>query len=90
VAHLFGDPQEVVLFSKKFPEDRALLVEARRVARALGRGVLLLTRKPERLDSEAIGSVLGTPFTSQAFENWWAVEYRPEEGPLRPPGPTRG
>ena len=75
IAHLFGDREQAVLFSRKFPEDPAMLAGARAAADACGRGVLVVTRRLDRLQTEAIGEVLGPPRAVHDFGDWWAVEY---------------
>jgi hypothetical protein len=75
IAHLFGDESQIVLFSKKFPDEGDLLARARAVADSQGRGILMITRKPERLASEAVDAALGKPLGRQVFDNWSAVEY---------------
>ena len=75
VAHLFGDREQAVLFSRKFPEDAGMLAAARAAADARGRGVLVVTRRLDRLHTEAIDRVLGPPRTIHDFGDWWAVEY---------------
>jgi hypothetical protein len=76
IAHLFGDPGEIVLFSRKFARDPHYLAEARAVAEKEGRGILLITGEPERLELEVVEGVLGPPLATRRFQNWWAFEYR--------------
>jgi hypothetical protein len=75
IAHLFGDPEQAVLFSKKFPENAAMLSEVKELATRMGRGILVVTRKAERLQDGPIREVLGPPVASLQEGNWSAVEY---------------
>ncbi len=75
IAHLFGDREQAVLFSRRFREDAAMLAEARAAADAGGRGVLVVTRRLDRLQTETMGEVLGPPRAIHEFGDWWAVEY---------------
>jgi hypothetical protein len=75
IAHLFGAREQAVLFSRKFPEDAGMLAYARSAADARGRGVLVVTRHLDKLQTGAIGEVLGPPRAIHPFDNWWAVEY---------------
>jgi hypothetical protein len=75
IAHLFGAREQAVLFSRKFPEDAAMLAGARAAADARGRGVLVVTRRLDRLQTQAMGEVLGPPRAIRDFGDWWAVEY---------------
>ena len=75
IAHLFGDRDQAVLFSRKFPEDAAMLADARAAADARGRGVLVVTRRLDKLQTEAMGETLGPPRATHDFGDWWAVEY---------------
>jgi hypothetical protein len=75
IAHLFGARDQAVLFSRKFPEDPAMLGDARAAADARGRGVLVVTRRLDKLQTEAMAEVLGAPRATHDFGDWWAVEY---------------
>lgn len=75
IAHLFGDREQAVLFSRRFPEDAGMLGEARSAADARGRGVLVVTRRLDKLRTDAMGQVLGPPKAVHDFGDWWAVEY---------------
>ncbi|PYQ00820.1 MAG: hypothetical protein DMF83_27230 [Acidobacteria bacterium] len=75
IAHLFGARDQAVLFSRKFPDDPGMLAFARAAADARGRGVLVVTRRLDKLQTEAMGAVLGAPLVTHAFDDWWAVEY---------------
>jgi len=75
VAHLFGDREQAVLFSRRFPEDARMLGDARSAADARGRGVLVITRRLDKLQTDAMGEVLGPPRAIHDFGDWWAVEY---------------
>lgn len=75
IAHLFGDREQAVLFSRKFPEDASMLADARAAADARGRGVLVVTRRLDRLQTDAMAEVLGPPRAIHDFGDWWAVEY---------------
>ena len=75
IAHLFGARDQAVLFSRKFPDDPGMLAFARAAADARGRGVLVVTRRLDKLQTEAMGAVLGAPLATHAFDDWWAVEY---------------
>jgi hypothetical protein len=75
IAHLFGAREQAVLFSRKFPEDSGMLAYARAAADARGRGVLVVTRRLDKLQTEAMGEVLGPPRATHDFGDWWAVEY---------------
>jgi hypothetical protein len=75
IAHLFGAREQAVLFSRKFPEDAGMLAYARAAADARGRGVLVVTRRLDKLQTQAMGEVLGAPRAVHAFDDWWGVEY---------------
>ena len=75
IAHLFGDRDQAVLFSRRFPDDPAMLSYARAAADARGRGVLVVTRRLDKLDTGAVREVLGAPRAVHGFGDWWAVEY---------------
>lgn len=75
IAHLFGDRAQAVLFSRRFPEDPEMLAYARAAADARGRSVLVVTRRPDKLETEPMRQILGPPRTTHAFDGWWAVEY---------------
>ena len=75
IAHLFGARDQAVLFSRRFPEDPGMLAYARAAADAQGRGVLIVTRRFDKLQTEAMGEVLGPPRATHDFGDWWAVEY---------------
>jgi len=75
IAHLFGDREQAVLFSRRFPEDPDMLAYARAAADARGRSVLVVTRRPDKLETEPMRQILGPPRATQAFDGWWAVEY---------------
>jgi len=75
IAHLFGDREQAVLFSRRFPEDPEMLAYARAAADARGRSVLVVTRRPDRLETEPMRQILGPPRATHAFDGWWAVEY---------------
>jgi hypothetical protein len=75
IAHLFGDREQAVLFSRRFPEDAGMLGEARSAADARGRGVLVVTRRLDRLQTPVMDGVLGPPRATHDFGDWWAVEY---------------
>jgi hypothetical protein len=75
IAHLFGDPGQAVLFSKKFTESREMLEQVKAAADRLNRGILLITRKPDRLEGPPVSEILGPPLKSVQEGNWWAVEY---------------
>jgi hypothetical protein len=75
IAHLFGDPAQAVLFSRKFARDPGYLAQARELALREGRGILLITGEPERLEKDAVEGALGPPLATRDFDNWWAGEY---------------
>ncbi len=75
IAHLFGDPAQAVLFSRKFARDPGYLARARELALSQGRGILLITGEPERLEKDAVEGALGPPLATHRFDNWWAGEY---------------
>jgi hypothetical protein len=75
IAHLFGDPAQAVLFSRKFARDPGYLAQARELARSQGRGILLITGEPERLEKKVVEGALGPPLATHRFDNWWAWEY---------------
>lgn len=75
IAHLFGHPHQIVLFSKKFARDEAHLTEARAIAEAERRPLLLITCEPERMDWAVLDKVLGRPDASHRFDNWLAFDY---------------
>ncbi|HWW92861.1 MAG TPA: hypothetical protein VN375_05810 [Vicinamibacteria bacterium] len=75
IAHLFGDPAQAVLFSRKFARDPGYLAQARELARSQGRGILLITGEPERLEKEVVEGAWGPPLATHRFDNWWAWEY---------------
>lgn len=75
IAHLFGHPRQVVLFSKKFARDEDHLSRARAIASAERRILLLITCEPERMDWAVVERVLGRPAASHRFGNWLAFDY---------------
>jgi hypothetical protein len=75
IAHLFGDPAQAVLFSRKFARDPGYLAQARELAQSQGRGILLITGEPERLEKDVVEGALGPPLATHRFDNWWAWEY---------------
>jgi hypothetical protein len=77
IAHLFGDPDEIVLFARKFAREPDYLVAARDVARAQRRSILLITCEPERFRPDVIEALLGPPVAERRFSNWLALEYGP-------------
>jgi hypothetical protein len=78
IAQLFGDRSRMLLYVRGAPDDRARLVEARDLARAAGRPLLLLSsRRWERIQTPAVESVLGRPARTWQVGTWWAVEYEP-------------
>ncbi|HXB56606.1 MAG TPA: hypothetical protein VN461_17690 [Vicinamibacteria bacterium] len=75
IAHLFGDPAQAVLFSRKFARDPGYLAQARELAQSQGRGILLITGEPERLEKDVVEGALGPPLATYRFDNWSAWEY---------------
>jgi hypothetical protein len=76
IAHLFGDPQQAVVWADAAPDRPEDLAALRAHADRLGRGVLLVTsRAPERIDTPALRSALGPPLQTLVDENWRAVRY---------------
>jgi hypothetical protein len=80
IAHLFGAPEEIVLFSRKFAREPDYLTAARDLAREEGRGVLLLTCEPERFRADVVEAHLGPPTAEHRFGSWRALEYAPGRG----------
>jgi hypothetical protein len=81
IAHLFGSGEKAELFSRKFLTDRALVRQAAGDAESLGRTVLLVTRKPEKLGE--VEAVLGPPEKILKEGSWWGVLFggtRPSTG----------
>ena len=76
IAHLFGGPKNAELFSRTFLTDEAMLREVASEAHRLGRGVLLVTRKPDKL--EVAEEVLGPPRRILKEGSWWGVLFAPE------------
>ncbi len=76
IAHLFGAPDEIVLFSRKFAREPEYLEAARGLAESEGRGILLLTCEPERFRADVVEAVLGAPAAQHVFGNWKAIAYR--------------
>jgi hypothetical protein len=77
IAHLFGHRDQVVLFSKRFPDSEEMLHAARAFAASRGREVLLVSRRPAKMRTEAEMRVLGSPRAVYRFDDWWAAEYAP-------------
>ena len=75
IAHLFGDRDEIVLFSRKFARDPGYLESARQRAEQAGRGLLLVTCEPERLRPDSIEQAFGPPASARTFGNWTAFVY---------------
>jgi hypothetical protein len=77
IAHLFGAPEEIVLFSRKFAREGDYLEAARGLAEAEGRGLVLIACEPERVRTDVIEAILGPPAAERGFGNWRVIEYRP-------------
>src|SRR5438093_3096085 len=75
IAHLFGDRSQAVLFSRRFPDDPAMLSDARAAADARGRSVVLIGRRLDKIQTPAVDQSLGPPRAVHDFGDWWAVEY---------------
>ncbi|PYQ13543.1 MAG: hypothetical protein DMF80_14820 [Acidobacteria bacterium] len=75
IAHLFGDRSQAVLFSRRFPEDPAMLSDARAAADARGRSVVLIGRRLDKIQTPAVDQSLGPPRATHDFDGWWLVEY---------------
>jgi hypothetical protein len=75
IAHLFGAPAEIVLFSRKFAREPDYLKAAHDLAREEGRGVLLLTCEPERFRADVVEAQLGPLAAEHRFGTWRALEY---------------
>ncbi|HEV8254738.1 MAG TPA: hypothetical protein VGQ78_08285 [Vicinamibacteria bacterium] len=77
IAHLFGHHDQVVLFSKRFPDSEEMLHAVRAFATSRGRRLLLVSRRPAKMHTEAEMHVLGPPKAVYRFDDWWAAEYAP-------------
>jgi len=78
IAQLFGDPVRLLVYMRGAPDDPRRLEEARALARAHGRTVLLISaRRWERIQTPAVEATLGRPVRTWRRGTWWAVEYDP-------------
>jgi hypothetical protein len=78
IAQLFGDRARMVVYTRRVMDDPARLRQLADLARATGRGVLLVSsRRWDRLHTPAVESQLGPPRRSWQYGDWWAVDYRP-------------
>jgi hypothetical protein len=78
IAQLFGDPVRLLVYMRGAPDDPRRLEEARALARARGRKVLLISaRRWERVQTPAVEATLGRPVRTWRRGTWWAVEYDP-------------
>lgn len=78
IAQLFGDPGRLLVYMRGAPDDPRRLEEARALARARGRKVLLISaRRWERVQTPAVEATLGRPVRTWRRGTWWAVEYDP-------------
>lgn len=76
IAHLFGDPRQVVLYETAFPDRPEAIGEVRALADAEGRGVLMISaRRPDRLESRALREILGAPVAQYDFGDWRLLRY---------------
>ncbi len=79
IAQLFGDPARLLVYMRGAPDDPRRLEEARALAWALGRKVLLFSsRRWERVQTPAVETALGRPVRAWRRGTWWAVEYDPK------------
>jgi hypothetical protein len=77
IAHLFGSRDQVVLFSKRFPDSEEMLHAVRAFALSRGREVLIVSRRPAKMHTEAEMRILGEPKAVYRFDDWWAAEFVP-------------
>ncbi len=78
IAQLFGDPERAVVYLKALPDDEMLLREVRRLGDEIGRPILLVSsRRPERIETPELLSVLGEPAETHRFGDWRAIVYLP-------------
>jgi hypothetical protein len=79
ISHLFGDPRRLVFYFR-FREwtewGPARLDEVRSIAEREGRGVLVISSRPEPLtNTPLVEAHLGPPVARFVFDNWEAIEY---------------
>jgi hypothetical protein len=78
IAQLFGDRNRMLLYLRGTTDDPVRLGQARDLARAAGRPLLLLSsRRWDRLRTPEVEAALGRPVRTWQFGAWWAVEYEP-------------
>jgi hypothetical protein len=78
IAQLFGDPLRLLVYMRGAPDDPRRLEEARALAWARGRKVLLFSsRRWERIQTPAVETTLGRPVRAWRRGTWWVVEYDP-------------
>jgi hypothetical protein len=78
IAQLFGDPDRMILYMRGATDDEARLRQARDLALAAGRPVLLLSsRRWDRIQTPEVEATLGRPARTWQIGTWWAVEYEP-------------
>jgi hypothetical protein len=78
VAQLFGDPERMLVYTRRIVDDPERLSQMADLAREKGRPVLLVSsRRWERLHTPAVEAAFGTPQHTWQFGPWWAVEYQP-------------
>ncbi len=76
IAHLFGDPGQILLFANRFATAPEYLIRARDIAAAHARSIVILSRRePEGMKERGDHGILGPPVGIQRFGDWWAVEY---------------
>ena len=86
IAQLFGDRDRMILYMRGATDDPARLRQARDLARAVGRPLVLLSsRRWERLHTPEVEAVLGRPERTWQLGSWWAVEYVTSTSPSPPP-----
>jgi hypothetical protein len=78
IAQVFGDRGRMLLYVRGATDDPARLRQARDLARAAGRPLLLLSsRRWDRIQTPQVEATLGRPVRTWQIGEWWAVEYEP-------------
>jgi hypothetical protein len=78
IAQLFGDPERMLVYTRRIVDDPDRLRQMADLAREKRRPVLLVSsRRWERLHTPAVEAAFGSPQHAWQFGAWWAVEYHP-------------
>jgi hypothetical protein len=78
IRHLFGAPDEEIVYLRfrEWTDSRATVESVKALADQQGRGILVLTSRPEGLTrTETVEGVVGPPVARRRFGNWEVLEY---------------